>query len=209
MPDPSTDKVTRIVDVDRIIEVIQPGAAVKPVRDQNWRFNEKAYDRYKVYLRQAVDNWPNETSFEIPAGLSPNTFCARFRDAIVGLINYGYEPDLQQRVLAIRDQFVVSHDKDDKIWFRAKGNVGRTPRNPKVLVAEKTLRPIFEETKVIQRVLTVDEITSYVNLMRSNLVQGPIVFRGKLDDSIATSLEESLDIAFAYDEATNTTAFLI
>lgn len=203
--DPTTDSSEFVNLPDgRTINVIRPGALT---RSKNWRLTEEAYRRYEQHIRTAITNWPRETAFEIPAGCSPNTFEHRLRDALQAIKMYGYDPDVQQSLAAIREELVVSMDPDGKqVWIRAKGSRGRPVQMHK---SESHARPTqaYVEPEVLPAP-TLDVIMAYITLAASGHRTSPVVFKGRIDPQLETSITSRYDTAFAYDSDKDTTTML-
>lgn len=203
MTNPS-DLVTPIKLPDgRSIEVIQPGGRI--VRSKNWRLNENAYRSYESHIREAIKAWPQETCFNVPNGMSPNTFEHRLRDAMQAIKLYGYDADVQSALGSIRDELVVSMDPDgSKVWIRARGTRGR----PIQMHRQENVRPQLAVESEIKPTPTEEVVQAYAVLLTSPAGFSPIQFKGRLSPELINKITSEYDVAFAYDDATNVTRML-
>ncbi len=205
---PETDKITIIPRPDGgpDLTIIQPGALLKG--SSNWRLTRSAFERYAEHLKQAVDAWPQETKFNVPTGLSPNTFCARLRDARKALILYGYDPDLQHRMIALGNEPVIAMDPDGQhIWFRARGQQAA----PIKVVSEHVSRlgyvPAMQGANITS-MPTEDELRAMCKLISAGRMSGPLIFKGEINEFLKTDLESNYDVAFVWEPHQGITTLL-
>ena len=199
---PLTDLVSTVVRDGRTITVIQPGGRI--ARSKNWRLNEDAFRRYESHLREAIDAWPRETKFAVPAGMSPNTFEHRLRDALQALKLFGYEPGLQTQLAAIREELTVSQDTSGtSVWIRARQRAGR----PIQMHTMENERP-NASFGLIHPNPTEQVLKAYCILGAAGHRSEPIQFRGRIDAALIDTFQQQYDTAFAYDEATDVTTMI-
>lgn len=200
---PLTDKLSSVQVGDRTVNIVIPGGLNKS--SKNWRLTREAYENYAPHLRLGIENFERgeETSFNVPSGVSPNTFAARFRDAKQALLLYGYDPLLQQRLIALGN-VAVSMDPDGKhVWFRARHQPGREIKAT-VDQVKRPLAPVENITDMPDET----ELTAMCLLINKGRLLGPVFFRGAIDPSLQSRLEESYDVGFAFDDTTNTTTLI-
>lgn len=198
--DPRTDAFEHSPDGSMII---RPGALT---RSKNWRLTEEAYRRYEHCIRTAIQNWPNETAFDVPPESSPNTFEHRLRDALQAIKLYGYDADVQSAIGAIRTELVVSMDPSgSKVWIRAKGQRGR-PVN--IHKSESHQRLAQVGVGAVLPEATEAVLRSFLELAKSGHRTEPVQFRGQIDPVITTALSTIYDTAFVYDTQRDVTTML-
>lgn len=201
---PLTDKISTIVINDKPTPVIQPGG--KLARSTNWRLTEEAFLRYKSHIEEAIRNWPNETKFDIPAGMSVNTFEHRLRDAMQALKLYGYDLELQKKLADLRTELVVSMDvSGEAVWIRQKGKKGR----PVSLISSRNER---RSPSVAAKVVhpSPDEATlrAFLQLSSTGHRTEPVHFKGRIDQALQDTLVNAFDTAFVYDDSDDVTIML-
>lgn len=186
------------------VQIIRPGALTRG--SKNWRLTEEAYRRYEHCIRTAIQNWPNETAFEIPDGVSPNTFEHRLRDALQAIKLYPYDPDVQSALATIRTELVVSMDPDGKkIWIRAKGTRGRPVQIHK---AESHQRLTQASIGLVLPPATEAAILAFLQLSASGHRTEPVTFKGRVDPQLKQLILTTYDTAFVYDEVRDVTTML-
>jgi hypothetical protein len=201
--DPLTDKITHVPLPDgRTIEVVQPGALVNPPGSSNWRLTREVFDRYAPFLRTAAVNWPSETSFAVPVGMSPNTFCRALRDARQALLAFVYNEELYNLHLPLATLAVFSLDPaGTSVWFRARGTRGRTKKYTHEVVAHN-----HRQTEVkVSATPTPDELRAMCVLIKTGRLESPLQFRGRIDEQLISELELKHDVAFVWDDVTDIT----
>lgn len=200
---PQTDLSTQVrLSSGHIVEVIQPGGRL--VRSKNWRLNETAFRNYEAHIRLAIDEWPRETPFVIPNGMSPNTFEHRLRDALQALKLFGYDAQLQQKLLAIREELMVSMDQEGKqVWIRAKGKQGR----PVQIHKGEHQRPGMTYSAVHPNP-DAETLQALCVLASKGVRTEPVRFKGKITGELQAALELQFDTAFVYDEQADVTTML-
>ena len=202
---PETDTVTQVrLAEGRIVTVIQPGARMRGSR--NARLSEDSFRAYESHIREAITAWPKETCFAVPVGMSPNTFEHRLRAAIQALIVFGYEPELQKQLATIRGEIVVSQDNEGKnVWIREKAARGRPVQMHRGEVGVRQLPPIAQ---TILPNPTEEVLRAYLVLAAAGQRTDPIQFRGKIAETLVTTLQNEFDTAFVYDEVSDLTTML-
>lgn len=196
----------------RTVTVHQPGIPRQRHDEHGWRLNESAYRRFEPALELAVTRYeqdpPQETCFDVPAGMTFNTFVARLRDARQALLTFGYNPTLQQRMAALRNETCIAGDAaTGKVWFRSRRPVGRPV---KVTAVSAGVIPGPQKARLSTPVAypAPDELDSMCHLIHAGRLSGPFVFVGRGDPSVHEALELKYDVAFTFDEAQNTTTLL-
>lgn len=209
MPNPETDIVHEVIIDGKPLTIVHPGEKLRGTRTNDaWRRDVTFYKQYEPLIEQAVSAWENgrhETSFPIPPNTAPSTFCARFRDAILALETYGYNPDLQSRVVAIRQEISITLSPDGKLlWFTEKQKKARKHFRP---VSGQSPSGLHSDP-VIERALATDELHAFCLLLTRKLRTSPVIFRGKIDPVEQTFLEAHYDVAFIFDDSTSTTTII-
>lgn len=201
---PLTDKITLIAKPDgTTLKVIQPGALVTP--SSNWRMTRELYDRYAPYLEMAVNNWPKETKFSIPEDMSPNTFCARFRDARKALLLFHYDLALEAKLRALDDAPVISMDPDGKhVWFRERGQQSA----PNKVSHGEAINHLASTPIPTAPLPPLEDLHSICKLMSTGALRGPLAYHGLLPPPDQQTLESLFDIAFILDPVKQTTTLI-
>lgn len=201
---PLTDLSTKIVRPDgSTVEIIQPGARM--VASKNWRLTEEAYRRYESHIREAIKNFPKETKFDVPAGMSPNTFVHRLRDALQAVIMFGYDVDVQLSLRDIRAELTVCMDPAGTgVWIREKGRPGRPV---KVQLGQPNERPGYINTAIYPNP-TEDVLHAFCILGSSGHRQSPVQFKGRISEDLQSAMVAKYDTAFAYDEVADVTTMI-
>ena len=200
---PLTDKQSTLIVNGQPTIVIQPGGKI--ARSTNWRLNESAFRRYEHHIRSAIDAWPKETKFEIPAGVSVNTFEHRLRDAMQALKMYGYDEELQKKLASLRTELVVSMDPDGKaVWIRERGKRGR----PISLISRQNEKRVAIAPIPVQPSPDEAVLRAYLTLSSSGNRTDPVHFKGRIDQALQDLLMSQYDTAFVYDDAQDITIML-
>ena len=200
---PLTDKQSTLIVNGQPTIVIQPGGKI--ARSTNWRLNEAAFRRYEHHIRSAIDAWPKETKFEIPAGVSVNTFEHRLRDAMQALKMYGYDEELQKKLASLRTELVVSMDPDGKaVWIRERGKRGR----PISLISRQNEKRVAIAPIPVQPSPDEAVLRAYLTLSSSGNRTDPVHFKGHIDQALQDLLMSQYDTAFVYDDAQDITIML-
>lgn len=177
--------------------------------------SESSFRFYEPHLRKAVAAWPEETEFrgehfrtETGYPLSPNTFAARMRDAIVSLHRFGWETTIDTKKLwAIRGEFSVAFGADGQsVWFRRKGRRGR----PSQLVTEarKEGAPVLGDADLVRTPwedATWAEIEAVCLLITTKRLTGPIFLSRALLSAECDNLLSRFDVGLTPDTAKNQT----
>jgi hypothetical protein len=199
---PLTDKVEIFRRPDgSTLEVIRPGAATR-----NYRLTKEAFTRYETILTDAINRWPEETAWEIPTNLSPNTFVAQLREARRALLLFNYNPDLKTRLMAIDHEVALTLDpRGTSVWFRKRAQNGRPMKFTPLASAGRAMNL---STSTVRNMPTADQLDALCKLISQKVIDGPILLRGRVSPELISQLEISYDIAFAYDAPTDVTTVL-
>ena len=201
---PLTDKQSTLIIHGKPVTVIQPGGKI--ARSTNWRLNEDAFRRYESHIQTAVDAWPNETKFDIPPGVSVNTFEHRLRDAMQALKLYGYNEALQTKLASLRTELVVSMDPDGKaVWIRERGKRGRPVS---LLSTENRRHPMVASNPTVQPPPDEAVLRAYLTLSAAGQRTEPVRFKGRIDQTLQDILVSQFDTAFVYDDTQDVTIML-
>lgn len=174
------------------------------------QLSEASYRKYEPLLDQALKNIPNETSFEVPLGMSPYTFVARLRDARVSGIKFRWKTyvDLDKLcdTLNSAEKWVFSLGADDKsVWFKRKERSGRPTelktagyvRPEATVVTGSGLGPLVN--------LRDEEWHALAILVHYGRLCGPFVVKGNPPPQTVLALQDTMNISFVYDDARNET----
>ncbi len=170
------------------------------------RLTEEMFRRYEPLIAKAVDAFPNETSFKVPPDVSPQTFLARFRDARLSYLRFGWKSEAinREKLIEIQGKHTLSLDSATGcVWFRQKQRRGR----PIEFAVEATShgtgnKPITWDT------YTREDLVAVCHLINAKRLSGPIVLRGKLDTELEADLMSQYDVALSYDPDSSTTILL-
>jgi hypothetical protein len=200
---PLTDLSTKVLRPDgSIVEVVRPGARLVP--SKNWRLTEEAYRRYESHIREALRAWPQESKFNIPAGMSPNTFCHRLRDALQAVKLFGYDADVVEQ-LTSRPELCVSMDPaGTAVWIRARGQQGAPIKMHK---GQSDSHPA-RHAPIVHPNLDADTLEAFCILLGKGIRSEPVQCKGQIPENIQLSLTSRFDIAFAYDENLDITTMI-
>lgn len=202
-PDDLTTEVTLrdvLTGQTKTVTIVQPSANRK-VGAAHWRFSPAIVERYAPLFREALSRWPDETQFQIPKNMSPNTFEHRFRDARKALRDFRVIPDLADALEKI--DFTISLAPDGKsVWFRARG---AKPGRP-ITVGSASARslPVIPPKPLPSP----EDLRQICSLYSRQLIPGPIPYFGRIDAETLAALETDFDLGFAYDERMNITTIL-
>jgi hypothetical protein len=192
-------------------------------------------ERYAGFIQQALDNWPRETYFEIPAGISPVTFAARLRDAVASYRRYRW-PGLNiddAKFNAIDGAFVVRDpDPTGKVYWAHKLPQGRTVAG--AVGCEAVVRPTAKMPKS-QRIAgsyvhtesqsaqlgssslviadtspyTTDDWLTIAKLVAFGVLRIPIEVIGELPQDLQALLMDTYpEVGVAFNSATQRTVIL-
>lgn len=179
-----------------------------------YHLTEDNFRRFEPLIAQAVNNWPKETSFEVPSGVAPTTFLARFRDSIASLVTHGWETTL----IDIPKLTTLRADKayglwpepgsnPPRIWFRERRRAGRPAHF--VVKARAEIGDSSEFVPDISHVpwrdATEEEIRSLAVLIHYGRIVGTYQIVGKVAKELSEGLSGSYNVSFHFDETSNMT----
>ncbi len=153
------------------------------------------------YITRAVHAWPQETVFT-PAEmldlkgnrLSPHTFIARMRDAVVSVKRFGWTPTTVDvvKLSAMAGTFVLAFTPDGSVTWRQKGQRGR-PSGAVTAVPEE------DQSSSVWNNPTDDEVRALALLLDSGRLQGPYTLGCTLSAETVMSLENEFNVAVMVD----------
>lgn len=198
---PLTDRITERDG----ITYVAPGQANRlPVA--SWRHTREVFDRWAEHFRTAMRNFPRETCFECPDGLSVHTFVRVLRDTRQANALYRYDEPLLALMSADPvASWVIAHEPGtNKVWFRAPGAKGR----PEGVSETAVLHGRSIAMDRIRPTPTAEQIHALCRLLSEQWLDGPFQFRSRLDASLVLALETQYNVGFAYDEALDVTTII-
>lgn len=172
--------------------------------------SEASFRFYEPFLKKAVDAWPEETEFRGDAfrtatgyPLSPNTFAARMRDAIVSLYRYHWETTIDtSKLWSIRGEFSIAFGLDGQsVWFRRKGRRGRPSQM--VTEAREKGEALVGDAEVVRapwKDTTPDEVRAVCLLITGGRMSGPVVLNQLLSVDEVAFLSTNYDVAVTVDK---------
>jgi hypothetical protein len=211
---PLTDKLTSVPLPDgRTLEIVQPGALARPDHSKNELYSRDSYLRYAQHLELAISNMEKglETEFNVPVGLSANTFCARFRSARKALILFNYDPALRARLVELsqlgKDPTISLAQDGRSVWFRRPSGRGRAVKLSRAVDRQQhghglilpALKPLPAE----------DDLRAMCTLAKSGLLSGQVVFKGIIPADTIAALEAEFDVAVTVDVEQETSAIFL
>lgn len=201
---PLTDLTSKLQLPDgSFVEVVQPGARVHV--SKNWRLTEAAYRRYESHIREAIKHFPKETRFDVPSGMSPNTFVHRLRDALQAVIMFGYDIDVQLSLKDIRAELTVCMDQAGTgVWIRAKGKPGRPV---KMQLGTANERPGYIGATILPSP-SEEVLRAFCILAATGNRHEPVQFKGPISAELQEEMTRSFDTAFAYDNVADVTTMI-
>lgn len=178
--------------------------------------SESIFRHFEPHITLAVRNWPEETCFDLdltPTGekkYSPATFVGRFRDSILSLQRFKWEPttiDVAKLwTLSAEKAFTVWWEAGtSKIWFKHRRRPGRPSHlvgEARALVGDRSFDPP-PPSVVLHKDLTREELLSFCVLIANRRLEGPVRYEGRPpadDDAVRL-----WDVAFTWDEGKNIT----
>jgi hypothetical protein len=176
------------------------------------QLSEATFRIYEPYIAAAVRAWPNETQWrredmmneKSQRLLSPTTFVARMRDAIVSYKRFAWDSYINRDKFShVFGQFAVAYDTSDgSVWFRNRGRKGRPlvfANDARALAAGSVL------TSGVWSAWDVDQVRAAVLLIHHARLVGPVVLDGEVPADLRTSLESTFNVAIFWDAANNKT----
>jgi hypothetical protein len=116
------------------------------------RYRENQFRRYAPAISQVLKSWPTQVSFS-PKPLSPETFAARFRDAIKAKRQYGYkDPSIDEKLFAEYSVDIAASMQGDMVIVGPRDSFKRG--RPPVSLSEGSVHSVFPPNKA--EVLTLD-----------------------------------------------------
>lgn len=184
---------------------------------------EPLFRLYERFIADAVRNWPGET--EVPkssmvygngARVSPNTFAARWRDAVASLRQYDWPSAVidKPKFKSIVGQFVITIEvpqkvgaggtPDASVWWKARGKKGRPFTGVAISRKEGFAVDAQVDRKPWENV-SYSELLAVSVLIHNGKLTGPIIVAGQVEQSTVEELEGSHNVAFVFDEGKNIT----
>lgn len=171
--------------------------------------SEKLFRYFEPHIKLAVDNWPQETCFDldlIPVAerYSPATFTGRFRDAIVSLKHFGWTTYVNtEKLWSMSGAFCIWWEPGtQKVWMRARGRKER----PTHFIGKARERGSVDAdgnpsaSVVPWKDCTKSELASACLLIANRRIAGPILIEGPVSSEQQAHLGATCDIAFTWDE---------
>lgn len=174
------------------------------------QLSEATFRTYEPFIHRAVNTWPDETRFtpdemvneKTKRPLSPNTFAARMRDAVVSLRRFGWETYIvREKFHAIFGSFAVSADADGSVWFRNRGRKGR----PLVFAGETPSVAPSPTGMTHWPTWTIEEVAAACRLIHTGKLTSPITLAGLVTPDDSAQLMSTFNVGIFTDTTTNTT----
>ena len=169
---------------------------------------EPIFRAYEGLLFVALQNWPLETSFDVPKGVATATFLANFRNAIVSLINYNWETTVDRKKLIdlrLAKEYVIRYKEDGKLWFCHPAVRAVTPittsASSRLSPAESTQGATTPSASVVPwRDWTPEELLAACLLIDKQRITGPIFLVGVVDADFTNQLMSNYNVALVYNK---------
>ncbi len=170
------------------------------------QLSEATFRFYEPFINSAVKRWPEETQWhhdvmknEEGKTVSPHTFIARFRDALVSLKRFGWTTYIDTNKLwSIAGKHCCAYGEDGSVWFKERGRRGR----PLDMVDEARKHNHPAAAPVVQswRTPSDDEVRALALLIDGGRLVGPFLLHTQLNDETITALENEFNVAFVWDD---------
>lgn len=178
--------------------------------------SEESFRRFEPFLTLAVARWPEETSWDLSLmehndlKISPMTFVARFRDAIVSQRRFGWQSTVDVAKLnSIAGLFCVSLQAGTSIvWFKHRVPVGRTPDWKHLAESGDVHNAPGVPSVVPWKDATMEEIEALCLLLSAGKLIGPFILTQRLDDAFVVRLQQRWNVAATWDETRKQTILL-
>lgn len=164
------------------------------------QLSEHTFRWCEPFIALAVVRWPEETRFDPRemtdlkgSRLSPNTFAARMRDAIVSLKRFGWTTTVDtQKLSAMTGSFVISYAPDGAVWWKARGRRGR----PSMLTKEGDKGYMIDAG--IQRIpwqeCSDSEVRALALLLDKERLTGPFILNRLLSNEMVTTIQNEFAV---------------
>lgn len=169
--------------------------------------SEATFRIYEPHIKRAVERWPEETQYPPEAfvdlsgsRLSPHTWVARFRDAVVSVKRFKWDTNIDTHKLwSISGQHSLSVSGDGTVWFKHRGKAGRPATYP-------------EEARALGYTIDADvvripwqgwspeEVRALCTLIDKGRLTGPFLLVGSVDPALVIELEDSMNVSLLFDE---------
>lgn len=177
--------------------------------------SESTFRFYEPYLTLAVKNFPDETSWDVgelrradpEIKIGPNTFVARFRDAIVSLRRFNWPTTVNvAKLVSIAGQYTITLQAGTSIvWFKHRGHKGR----PTNFITEGRAHPTGGQAApssvVPWRDATLAEIEALCLLINHGRLEGPFIVHLELSPEQVAYLTSRWNVAMMWDETQQAT----
>lgn len=173
--------------------------------------SQSTFRFYEPYLTLAVRNFPEETSWDVldvarnnpKIRISPTTFAARFRDAIVSLTRFHWETTVDVAKLvemrAANNYAIAQQSGTSIVWFRNRANKGR----PSAYVAEARddlSRQASPSGPVLWRDATARDLDALCYLLGSARLSGIYLLDKQLQNDIVDALTTMYNVSITWDD---------
>lgn len=170
------------------------------------QLSEGTFRVYEPHIDRAVRAWPTETSWSPSAmtdlagrRLSPHTFVARFRDAVVSLKRFGWDTYIDTAKLrSMSGAHVLAYDADGTVWFRARGRRGRPLEQVAPAPSGASPAPPWAHPSD-------DELRALCLLLSCGRLVGPFTLSTQVPAETIKALEAEFNVALVWDDAVGVT----
>lgn len=175
--------------------------------------SEDSFRRFEPFLTLAVNRWPEETSWDVASlratdpsvNISPMTFVARFRDAIVSLRRFNWEStvDLAKLNNIAGTYCLALQAGTSVVWFKHRAPRGRTPDWKHLADKVSEVTPSYGEgaARVVPfKDATPEELRALCLLISNGKLAGPFHLQTRLDAVITASLTATYNVAIEWDD---------
>lgn len=172
--------------------------------------SERLFREYEPFIMRAVNAFPTETSFTVPANRSPATFLARFRDAILSVKAFKWQTTIDMDKLwrmSAERTFALRHGElngTSVIWFGNRIRQGY-PNGLLSEAREYTASNPARIGAVPLRDITEDELRAFVILLHGRHLAGSWSTPTAFPADLLTTLTSQYDVAIVRDENTGLT----
>lgn len=174
------------------------------------QLTEASFRLYEPFITLGVRNFPNETSWDVSdlrrtdesIKIGPNTFVARFRDAIISLRRFNWKPttvDLEKLIRIAGTYSIALQPGTSVVWFKNRGHRGK----PSALVAEARKHLAAQAASpspVLWQDATLAEIEALCLLINNERLQGPFLVSNHLTDAEVAHFASRYNVALTWHE---------
>ncbi len=170
-----------------------------------YQLTEAMFRKFETAIQVAVSEWPKEQVYtkadmwSILATKSPNTFAARYRDALLSLRRFKWATGIDMtKLMNMSGEYAISHDSDGNVYFRTKLARGR----PSSGVTEARTEGVQIDASVNRTPwtsTTQEEIHALCTLLHTERLVGPFVIVGSMDSDMMEGLEGQFNVSFHFD----------